>query len=235
MLWKLSCLLEAARQSLACTRLYLVCPSCLLGAACKSLACIRLCPRGQSCLHAPSTCCGPDVCAIRTSYVSRQSTSSDEDSAAPCLLRRLATPGWLWQTSLEQTQSGEPGNLRSQQAGQGVENLVIIGSGQLGYTTAIYAARSNLKPVVFEGYQVGGVPGGQLMTTTEVENFPADTYSNAVRGCMNLQEKCGTDSSASRGGNCYSFVVQFIAKFGSLFFVDTDGDAGPTNTNSPKA
>ncbi|GJZ82980.1 zinc finger BED domain-containing protein RICESLEEPER 2-like protein, partial [Tanacetum coccineum] len=48
-----------------------------------------------SCLHAPSTCCGPDVCDIRTSYVSRQYTSSDGDSAAPCLLKRLATPDWL--------------------------------------------------------------------------------------------------------------------------------------------
>ena len=53
-----------------------------------------------------------------------------------------------------------------------VENLVIIGSGPAGYTAAIYAGRANLKPLMFEGFQVGGLPGGQLMTTTEVENFP---------------------------------------------------------------
>ena len=49
--------------------------------------------------------------------------------------------------------------------------LVIVGSGPAGYTAAIYAARANLAPMLFEGF-MSGPAGGQLMTTTEVENFP---------------------------------------------------------------
>lgn len=60
------------------------------------------------------------------------------------------------------------------------ENLVIIGSGPAGYTAAIYAARANLQPLIITGFEKGGIPGGQLMTTTFVENFPG--FPNGVQG-----------------------------------------------------
>ncbi|WP_320677176.1 thioredoxin-disulfide reductase [Prochlorococcus sp. MIT 1300] len=61
-----------------------------------------------------------------------------------------------------------------------IENIVIVGSGPAGYTAAIYAARSNLQPLLITGFKRGGIPGGQLMTTTHVENFPG--FPDGVMG-----------------------------------------------------
>jgi len=100
-------------------------------------------------------------------------------------------------------------------AAEEIRNLIIVGSGPAGYTAAVYAARAQLEPLVFEGTQFGGA----LMTTTEVENFPG--FRDGIMGPDLMEEM---RKQAERfGAELRAEDVESLELTGDVKYVNANG------------
>ena len=96
-----------------------------------------------------------------------------------------------------------------------IHDLIIVGSGPAGYTAAVYAARAELEPLVFEGTQFGGA----LMTTTEVENFPG--FREGIMG-PDLMEQM-REQAKRFGADIRTEDVEEMSLTGDIKTVTVDG------------
>jgi thioredoxin reductase (NADPH) len=106
-----------------------------------------------------------------------------------------------------------------------VRNVVIIGSGPAGLTACIYAARANLEPLCFEGFNAGGlIPGGQLMFTSDVENYPG--FPEKVTGPELMQRF--RDQAVHQGTEIVTADVSKVDLSQRPFKIWAGDDAQPT-------
>lgn len=107
------------------------------------------------------------------------------------------------------------------------EKVIIIGSGPAAHTAAVYAARADLNPLLFEGFMAGGVAaGGQLTTTTEVENYPG--FPEGIQG-PELMEKM-RDQSEHHGTRIKTETVDKVNLQQRPFTVTTSSGDYETET-----
>ena len=103
--------------------------------------------------------------------------------------------------------------------GGDVRNVVIVGSGPAGLTAAIYAARANLSPLVIEG-GAPNLPGGQLMITSDVENFPG--FAEGILGPELMEQM--RNQAARVGAEFLTENVTEVDFSRRPFHLTTDGD-----------